>query len=202
MPDNYAIQAERARELFMLSDQEEIIRKLRLPHDGEYLYVRFMDTTLRVERATGRILGAGEDDTLTPMAVYDYLCYSRVDRRPAGEWATTTSLGLMFHRALAEGGEPSETAMYFDRHSAGLHAVCAALGGVRRTPGDVSYILTLFDELQVWLQLWRGDEEFPAKLTLLWDKNALQYVRYETLWYITAMVYGRLRGLVDGLSLD
>jgi hypothetical protein len=45
----------------------------------------------------------------------------------------------------------------------------------------------------VWLQFWRGDDEFPPRLVLLWDKNITQWVHYETLYYIASMLFTRLK---------
>jgi hypothetical protein len=189
--DNYQIQAERSRRLFMEADQAGLIQKLNLPHDGDFLYVRFLGETLRVSRLTGQIDGIPGGDTMTPVAVYDYLCYSRADRMRSGQWASTASLGLEFHRE--GGGMFAEIAGYFDERPDSLAAACQKLGGVKKTPGDVSWELTLFDEIPAWLQFWRGDDEFPAKLVLLWDKNVTQWVHYETLYYIASMLFARLK---------
>jgi hypothetical protein len=193
MKNNYQIQAEQARNLFLTFDQEAIIRKLNLPHDDTYLYVRFMDVTLRVERAAGIIGGCEDGDTETPIAVYDYLCCSREDRSVSGIWVTTESVGLSFHRELASGGMFTRMSKHFDSRPAELEAACVAFGGVKKAPGDVSYVLPLFDELFVWLQFWIGDDEFPARLTLLWDKNVTQYVHYETMYYIVSMMFARFK---------
>jgi hypothetical protein len=200
--NNYQIQAEQSRKRFLTFDQDEIIRKLNLPHDAEYLHVRFLGAPLRVERATGLIGGCGEADTETPLAVYDYLCCSRADRRLSGVWVSTESVGLMFHRELASSGMFAKISGYCESRPAEVEAACLALGGVKKTPGDISYVLPLFDELFVWLQFWRGDDEFPSKLTLLWDGNVTQYVHYETLYYIAARLFARLGALGAALGRD
>jgi hypothetical protein len=119
--NNYQIQAEQSRQLFMKTDQAELIQKLKLPHDDDFLYVRFLGETLRVSRLTGKIAGIPEDDTVTPVAVYDYLCHSRADRLRSGQWVSTASLGLEFHRE--NGGIFAEIARYFDEHMDLLTAV-------------------------------------------------------------------------------
>jgi hypothetical protein len=108
---------------------------------------------------------------------------------------STASIGLEFHRGNND--MFAEIAHYFDEHTDVLAAVCKKLGGVKKTPGDVSYELTLFDEIPVWLQFWRGDDEFPARLVLLWDKNVTQWVHYETLYYIVSMLFTRLKTEMD-----
>ncbi|MDR1930980.1 MAG: DUF3786 domain-containing protein [Treponema sp.] len=179
----------------MKTDQARVIEKLKLPHDGDFLYVRFLGETLSVSRMTGKIAGIPDDDTMTPAAVYDYLCHSRADRLRSGQWVSTAGIGLEFHRG--NDGMFAETARYLDGRGDALAALCRKLGGTERTPGDVSYELTLFDEIPVWLQFWRGDDEFPAKLVLLWDKNITQWVHYETLYYIASMLFTRLKKELD-----
>ena len=42
------------------------------------------------------------------------------------------------------------------------------------------------------MQLWFGDEEFPANLRYLWDENALMYLKYETMYFAKALLLHRL----------
>ena len=57
--------------------------------------------------------------------------------------------------------------------------------------------MELFDGLPVLIQLWFGDEEFPAVLRLLWDENALMYLKYETTWFAKGLLLERLREQMD-----
>ena len=43
------------------------------------------------------------------------------------------------------------------------------------------------------VQLWFGDEEFPASLRYLWDENALMYLKYETMYFARALLLRRIR---------
>jgi len=43
------------------------------------------------------------------------------------------------------------------------------------------------------IQYWNSDEEFPASLQLMWDKNVLQYMRYETTWFAAMHVLNRVK---------
>ena len=42
------------------------------------------------------------------------------------------------------------------------------------------------------------DYEFPASLQLLWDTNTLDFVHYETTYYIAGHLLSRLRELMGG----
>lgn len=59
--------------------------------------------------------------------------------------------------------------------------------------GDAAYGIELFDGLSIVVQLWLGDEEFPPNLRFLWDENALDYIRYETMYFAKGMLLERIR---------
>ena len=47
------------------------------------------------------------------------------------------------------------------------------------------------------LQLWFGDEEFPPNLRILWDENALMYLRYETMYFAKGLLFAILKEKMD-----
>ena len=47
------------------------------------------------------------------------------------------------------------------------------------------------------LRFWDADEEFPASLQILVDKNILDYMHYETLMFALTHVLGRIREEMD-----
>ncbi len=42
------------------------------------------------------------------------------------------------------------------------------------------------------LQFWEGDEEFEPKVMILWDENALEFLHFETLFYLQEDLLKRL----------
>ena len=55
------------------------------------------------------------------------------------------------------------------------------------------YELDLFPFLPLSLRFWEADEEFPASLQILTDKNILDYMHYETLMFAITHVIHRLK---------
>ena len=82
--------------------------------------------------------------------------------------------------------------MRFDADPEGLSRACRALGGVPFDKGDVAYVIEVFDGLKLVLQLWLGDEEFPPNLRLMWDENALMYLKYETMYFCKNLLLQRI----------
>ena len=58
---------------------------------------------------------------------------------------------------------------------------------------DLAFSLPFFEDLRIALQFWHGDEEFAPRLRILWDANADQYLKYETMYYAAAVIKSRLR---------
>ncbi len=195
--DNYAIQCGNAKKRFLTYDQEAIIAKFSLAHDGTYLYIPMLSRPYRLRRDNGdlekEIGGLWRDANSfgEVMTLLDVLCDARPDRRAAGRWKSMQSFGLQFHQHLLE-DRPGPEALAFDRDPEGLARACRALNGTPLPGADVSSAIELLPGLSVCLQFWRGDEEFSPRLRWLWDENALMYIKYETMYYAVSLIEDRL----------
>lgn len=196
--DNYAIQAAQAKARFLTYDQETLIRKLRLSADETHLFLPVLGQLYRIHRLTGdmeRQTGSAWVDANTHgevLTLLDLLCDSRPDRFVCGRWKNMAAFGLLFHQTLLEGTR-DPWADRFEAQPDRFRRACEALGGIPFPTGDAAYILELFDGLPVVIQLWFGDEEFPASLRFLWDENTLLYIKYETMYYAKGLLLQRLR---------
>ena len=52
--------------------------------------------------------------------------------------------------------------------------------------------MDVFDFFPVCVRFWDADEEFPASLQFFWDAGALDFLYYETLWYVMGELLDRL----------
>lgn len=193
--DNYKIQADQAKACFLTYDQEKLIAKLNLEYDAQYLYPYLLRTKYRLCRRTGYLEkwqgnwvdGNSFEEVMT---LLDLICDSREDRCVSGKWKQMRDFGLMFHRSLLE--ERDEWAQRFQQNPEGLRRACIALGGTALQQGDIAYAIELFDGLPIAVQFWEGDEEFPPRLRLMWDENALQYIKYETMYFARSLLLRRI----------
>ena len=183
--DNYGISRERAQAYFLNFDQEEVIRAWGLEHDGEKLYVTFFGRRYAISRQTGAVtrLWGGETAGFGEvLSIFDLLCHDGV-KTVSGQYAPVNSLkdcppmgvGTDFHTGAAS---------RFDQDPEAFRRACLALGGTPVDMGDLGFRFPVFGELSVILKFYRADEDFPASLTLLWDDNTLQFVFYETVFYM------------------
>lgn len=196
--NNYLTQANQAKRAFLTFDQAALIQKLRLRHDERYLYMTFLACPYRIHRKTGDISrqtggrwvdGSSYEEVMT---LLDLVCDSREGRYLACRWKSMEAFGLHVHRSLLE-DRADPYAAAFDADPAGFSQACEALGGVPIPQGDAAYSIELFDGLPIGVQLWLGDEDFPPQLRILWDENALMYLKYETMYFARNLVLRRIK---------
>lgn len=197
--DNYLIQAQQAQQHFLTYDQASLIRKLQLPHDEQYLYPVMFHQQYRLNRKNGNLERKQGDGWVSAntfaevLTLLDLVCDSREDRHLSGNWKNMTSFGLMFHQDMLEGAHDPWAAL-FESRPEDFRRACEALGGRKLdTTADIAYAIEIFDGLEIALQFWFADEDFPPSLRFLWDENALMYIRYETMHYAKGLLLDMLK---------
>ena len=191
--DNYQLQAQQAQQRFLSYDQTKLAEKLGLKQDEQYFYVNLIDIPYRICRKTGtqQRQEAGQwvdaNSHREVMTLLDLVCDSKAHRFLSGKWKNMTDFGLMFHRSLLE-NKIDPAAEKFQQDPEGFRKACETLDGKPFPQGDIAYSIELFDGLAVLVQLWFGDEEFPACLRFLWDANALMYIKYETMYFARSLL--------------
>ena len=193
--------AGKAKALFLTYDQEEIIRRNRLEADGDWLYARLLDLDLRLGRRDAALEERRGDlwvpcaGVNEPMVLLDILCDSKPGRHALGTWRNTLDFGMRVHRNLAESDHASPLEKRIDADPELLRTRALAMGGTELGEyggADYAYILPFFQDLNLLAQFWHRDEEFPPRLTLLWDAGAGDYLRYETMYYALNLARERL----------
>ena len=200
MADNYQLSRDRAQTYFLNFDQHAMVDAWNLCHDEQYLYPDFLGRPYRICRKTGSVFRpdgqeAGFEEALS---IFDLLCHESPCKTLSGCFAPVNSLkgrppigvGTNFH---------SEIASRFDQNQEIFRAACLALGGTPMSLGDLSFSFPVFGELTVRLKFYGSDEDFPASVVLLWDENMLQYVYYETVFYIAGFLLHQILEQMDHL---
>ena len=204
-PDNYAIQAQSAKDRFLTYDQQHIIEKFHLQADDDYLYPVMLSSPYRLCRKTGDLQRREEGiwvDANTfgeVMTLLDMLCDASAHRRLSGRYKQQQHFGLMFHQNLTE-DSASPLARAFDQDEAALRKACAAMGAVDYPGGDYGCTIELFDGLCMGSLFWHGDDEFAPRLRWFWDENALQWLRYETMYFAVGLLESRLMKSFDEMG--
>lgn len=196
---NYQFMKGQMAERFLQYDQEKMIEKFQLICDKIYIYVTFVGSLYRINRENGEIQVQGSEaedwrqtDYNEAMSIYDVLCDSKPDCCLSGRFVSLNSLkGTVFSSGTV-GNIFQKSVEFFDGKPGELAEACEKLGGIPQKVGDVSYRLEIFPFLPAIFQFWYSDEEFPAMLKFMWDENILDYVHYETIYFMMSHVVERL----------
>lgn len=81
-----------------------------------------------------------------------------------------------------------------------LEKAAASLGASRLDLGDVGLCIPVFPKLPLAIVVWRGDEEFPPDVNVLYDKTANDILRTEDLAICGALTMSKLRKNAEKLS--
>lgn len=196
---NYELTKRKMARVFARYDQEKMVRKFHLDSDPEYLYLSFLNRPYRIRRADGTVFQDGAEAGFNEaMTLYDVLCNAKDGCTASGEFASINHLVNAAGKPEMDGSLTPRQTKLFDHREAELSRACERLGGVKYGKGDVAYRLPLFTFLPVMVQFWNSDDEFPAALHLLWDKNILDFMHFETVWYAAGHLTDRLLELAEG----
>ena len=202
---NYDITRDRLERDFLQYDQEAMLRRFpRLRHDGRWFYLTFLQRPYRVDRGMGRVEWsddgfrtahhAGHDEVGT---IFDYLCCADPTVPLTGEYVSVNQLdGVVTGTTLGNDMFEGWAKQFTGRKDA-LARACEALGGTKEMVGDVAYRIPLLGRLDIILQFWDADDEFPPAVRVKWDTHVLSYLRYETTYYAVSCLWQRLAALMQ-----
>ena len=195
MAGNYDKMQEQARQLFQTYDPEKRRARLGLPADEAGIPIRFLGDSYLVRASDGEVVdGRGEKAPFdAAMSIYDVLC--RSERTPvlSGSFVPTMELHHIMGSNSVHEDLGQRDAAWFSGKTEALADACRALGGTPGSRGDVSFRIPVFDFFPTELRFWEADEEFPAQMQFFWDANALDFMHYESLWYVSGALKAALR---------
>lgn len=203
MTSNYDKQVDFGKKWFLKYDQEPLAEKFHLEMDETYLYLTYLGTPCRIERATGTVFEKTGDTYTecrsyeTVMTIYDMLCHGEERMLPplGGRWTPVGNFA-------AAGASPSANtfaqkyADYFSGKTEKLKRACVSLSGEVKPSlagADVTAVIPAFPFFPVLLQFWEKDEEFPPQVKLLWDDQTMRYLNFETTYYLQGDLLERLK---------
>ena len=192
---------EKAWTLLAKLDPEEVQRNAHVIHDknlSTYELICF-DQQIRISLSDQTISGTSDiSHTLmkelgdfTRLSILNYLVNAK--EIPAAQNLVRPS-DLPGGDIFARGTHVlplDEIATQFNNNRAGFLEKGQYLGGKQLDYGDMSVELVPFPRIPVVLIVWSGDEEFPAKSSLLFDSSCIFHMPIDILWS-TAMLTVRM----------
>ena len=192
--NNYDKMLADALRRFTAYDRAVLARHPGIEDGGEDLLTRFLGEKVLLDPHRGDITVGGRPAGFgEALSILDWLCDGKPNAQAAGVYCTVSSLPgvLVSGSGLAMNG--NALAAQIHRNPKKFHSACQSMGGKSVPMGDIGYLLPIFPGIGVCLKFYFGDEEFVPQLTFLWDQNILQFVRYETVYYIAGCLLRRFQ---------
>lgn len=193
---NHDIQVKAVRSEFLKWDQAVMTARFNLKSDSARIYIRFFGTEYSIDRETAEVLRvtggepAGFNEVLS---IYDVLCDTKDGAHLSGEWQTLANLSPHSNFGSSRGSLYGTEEKRLAGKTAELRRACAALGGQEQTKADVGFRFDAFDFLPIIFQFWDGDDEFEPRINFLFDSNTLDYMHFETAWYVAGHLLDLIR---------
>ena len=177
-------------------DMAALAAKPGVEDTPEALKTCFLGQAVRIRKADAQVTVNGEKaDFGQALSVYDWLCDRKSYAAASGIFCSVSNLPGVYVSGKGLGMQMPTLSGRIDRDPAQFRAAMARIGAKQIPLGDLGWQLDIFPGFPMQLKFYFGDDEFPPQLTLMWDQNSLQFVRYETLYYIAGCLHERLRQL-------
>lgn len=194
---NYDKMQEAARKAFLAYDLEALAEKPGVQIVDGHLETGFFGQRVELCRETGHITLDGRPANFSQaLSIYDWLCDGKTDAKPAGEFCSVGNLPGVYVRGSGLSLSADAIAPLVQADPEKFCQICEGMAGRKYATGDICYAVDIFPGLPMCLKFYFGDEEFAPSLSCLWDKNILQFVRYETVYYIENCLEERLTRLM------
>ncbi len=185
------LQWEQTQKRFLSFDQEKMIRVFDLKHNQDEMFIDFMGRTYRIDRKSGVMFkGNRRADLDETAAVFEMLTSSDSLPFRTGHWESIAS--LCTNTTDTSLGRYIDYLKPFKEDAELMQKTLIRMGAQPADKGDVSAILTVYPDMPVWFQYWVPDEEFPASIQFLFDRDISNHFRWSILWNLMTMITDRM----------
>ncbi|MCQ2553042.1 MAG: DUF3786 domain-containing protein [Clostridia bacterium] len=183
--NNYEIARQEACKLFAQKDIDQIIKENNLKSDDNYIYITYICREFKIDKKTGELTyldgsNAGFGPTFS---IFDFLCHKGT-KFLAGTYGRINSLNEMVATSGVGTDFFAKDADYFDKHQNELRKACLEVGATEISEADMAFKFPIYKNFNLILRFYESDEDFPASIVFMWDLNTLEFINYETAYYV------------------
>lgn len=165
------------------SRQGDVIRQY-----PSYAKLDFFYNGLLLDYSTGLLLSADSRtpsslDTMSQMMVYSYLYHRHPNAHLLGSFVSYEKIKGNVHMSKWSGiilNTLSDLKKKMEEAPEEIIAKMKKSGGSLSSYGDFSCTVHAFFDVPITYVLWKGDDEFPSNINVLFDSNILDFVHQES----------------------
>ncbi len=186
-----------AREVFARIDPAEQARQCwagieDLPEERKRISLEYLGRTYEITHPDGDVRYTGESESSPPLweqiINLHYLNHAE-DRPLTGELIAFDSIPSgPFYRSAFERRTAGILLKVFEDKPEALAACAERIGAEPRELGDVGFTVYAFPRVPITVVFWRGDEEFPARASFLFDASVASYLPTEDITLTAQML--------------
>ena len=186
------------------ADTEDVTRRSLAVHDPQTqtCRLRVLGAEVVVDPTQENVAWA-EGGVEKPPGFFDWLVavvylLSARDEAPTGQWASPQALpyGEFYFRGPHE-LPTAKLAEAFGSDAAAFDRAAREIGGERWTQGRHAFVLPALPRVPILIQLWEADDEFPARASFHFDRNACDHLPLDALQSLAIMAAKRLLNVGD-----
>ncbi|RLA80135.1 MAG: hypothetical protein DRG36_03780 [Deltaproteobacteria bacterium] len=175
----------------------EVCRRAKVAHEGGTYIVRFLNELYRIDPKGRRFellddpLSQGAPSVELQVVLITYLLNAK-DLPLAGKWVQGKGLrgGVRF---FASHPFPLEPLLErYGRDPQAFLQRASLLGGERERFGDAGVRFLALPRVPICLVLWKGDEEFEATISVLFDATADRHLPLDALYGLVLEICRRM----------
>lgn len=96
---------------------------------------------------------------------------------PSGKWLAYRELpGGRFYEPVVQRSVEEPLALAFGADAGAFASACEGMGGLPVSHGDAASSFALFPRVLLSFILWRADDQFPARVQVLFDSSAIRHL--------------------------
>lgn len=166
-----------------MPNKEEKAHELGIPVENGKFKITYCCRSYEVELASGNIIPlnrSAEVPFFDAMFIYHLFWFSKKNPVAAREYIPFKDIPStgVFDAAFQRSVKP--LAQRFNGRIDAFCKACESLGAEKIPYGDAGYAIPLWKDLYLQIIIWDGDDEFPASVNVLFDKNIADFTHPET----------------------
>lgn len=196
--DNYDAMLRAAKKRFCTYDMANLACKNGVQDMNTHFCTTFLGEKVLVEKISGEMTVGGRTANFSEaLTVFDWLCDRKEGAVPSYRFCPVSSLPGVYVRGSGLSICPAEVASQIDKSPQKFAEFCLSIGGLPTMAGDMGFQINAFPDLPLQMKFYGSDQEFSPSLTLLFDANILQFIRYETVYYLSGCLIHRLEAALQ-----